>query len=200
MSDHGVSAEKRSETRIAMTDFCTTVEAPIGRLSLIGSDAGLRRVCFPGQLAPADAGRSRFALPEALRQAAAQLEQYFAGERRVFELKLALSGTAFQQRVWAALQRIPYGATTTYGELARSLGEEAGRDPFGPRAVGSAVGRTPTPIIVPCHRVLGADGSLTGYGGGLERKQALLELERAYSGVVYAPLMPPSTVNVAALT
>jgi methylated-DNA-[protein]-cysteine S-methyltransferase len=183
-----------------MTDFFTTVEAPIGRLSLIGSEAGLRRVCFPGQVEPPDAGRSRPALPDALRQAVAQLEQYFAGERRVFELKLALSGTSFQQRVWAALQRIPYGATTTYGELARSLGEGAGREPFGPRAVGSAVGRTPTPIIVPCHRVLGADGSLTGYGGGLERKQARLELESAYSGVVYAPLMPPSTVNVAALT
>ena len=162
-----------------MTDFCTTVEGPIGRLRLIGSDAGLRRVCFPGEVAPSDASRSRAALPDVLRQAVAQLEQYFAGERRVFELKLALSGTAFQQRVWAALQRIPYGVTTSYGELARSLGEEVGRDPFGPRAVGAAVGRTPTPIVVPCHRVLGADGSLTGYGGGLERKRALLELEGA---------------------
>jgi methylated-DNA-[protein]-cysteine S-methyltransferase len=160
-----------------MTDFRTTVEGPIGELTLIGSDAGLRRVCFPGEALPSGANRSRAALPDVLRQAVAQLEQYFAGERRVFELKLALSGTAFQRRVWAALQRIPYGVTTSYGELARSLGEELGRDPFGPRAVGAAVGRTPTPIVVPCHRVLGADGSLTGYGGGIERKRALLELE-----------------------
>jgi methylated-DNA-[protein]-cysteine S-methyltransferase len=160
-----------------MTDFKATVDGPIGRLTLIGSDAGLRRVCFPGEAAARDGRQSRGPLPDVLRRAVAQLEQYFTGQRQVFELELALSGTSFQQRVWAALQRIPYGVTTSYGELARSLGEEGGRDPFGPRAVGAAVGRTPTPIVVPCHRVLGADGSLTGYGGGLERKRALLELE-----------------------
>jgi methylated-DNA-[protein]-cysteine S-methyltransferase len=160
-----------------MTDSHATIETPIGRLTLIGSDAGLRRVCFPHEPEALAAMRSRGALPECLRPAAAQLEQYFAGQRRTFELELDLSGTPFQRSVWAALRRIPHGTTTSYGELARSLGEELARDPFGPRAVGTAVGRTPTPIIVPCHRVLGADGSLTGYGGGLERKRALLELE-----------------------
>jgi methylated-DNA-[protein]-cysteine S-methyltransferase len=166
-----------------MTDFRATVDGPIGRLTLIGSEAGLRRVCFPGEAAARQSRQSRGQLPEVLRRAVSQLEQYFAGERRVFELELVLSGTPFQQRVWAGLRRIPYGATTSYGALARSLGDEVGRDPFGPRAVGAAVGRTPTPIVVPCHRVLGADGSLTGYGGGLERKRALLELEGSAGAV-----------------
>jgi methylated-DNA-[protein]-cysteine S-methyltransferase len=168
-----------------MTDFHATADGPLGRLTLIGSEAGLRRVCFPAEAeAEARAVRQqRGQVPDVLRRAVIQLEQYFMGERRVFELELALSGTPFQQRVWAALQRIPYGVTTSYGELARSLGEQVGRDPFGPRAVGAAVGRTPTPIVVPCHRVLGADGSLTGYGGGLERKRSLLELEGSAGAV-----------------
>jgi methylated-DNA-[protein]-cysteine S-methyltransferase len=102
-----------------------------------------------------------------------QLEQYFRGERQVFEVPLSLRGTEFQLRVWAELQRIPYGATRSYGELARRLG-----DPGLSRAVGAANGANPISIIVPCHRVIGADGSLTGYGGGLENKKALLALER----------------------
>ena len=101
-----------------------------------------------------------------------QLAAYFAGRLTVFDLPLALHGTAFQQRVWAALQTIPYGTTTTYGHLARALGQ-----PTGSRAVGLANGRNPVSIIVPCHRVIGADGKLTGYGGGLPRKAALLDFE-----------------------
>ena len=111
--------------------------------------------------------------PAALDPVRRQLEQYFRGERRVFDLLLALRGTPFQLRVWAELQRIPYGATLSYGELARRLG-----NPGMSRAVGAANGANPVSIIVPCHRVIGGDGSLTGYGGGIEVKRALLELER----------------------
>jgi methylated-DNA-[protein]-cysteine S-methyltransferase len=110
----------------------------------------------------------------------AQLEAYFRGERRVFDLPLALRGTPFQLRVWAELLRIPYGATISYGELARQLG-----DPNLTRAVGAANGANPVSIIVPCHRVIGADGSLTGYGGGLEMKRRLLALERPQSGMLF---------------
>ncbi len=105
------------------------------------------------------------------------LTRYFAGELRQFKLALAPDGTPFQQRVWDELTRIPYGETISYGELARRLGEEKAV-----RAVGRANGANPIPIIVPCHRVIGADGTLTGYAGGLERKQALLSLEARHSG------------------
>ena len=154
----------------------TTFDSPFGELTLIaGADGTLRRLYFPGT-APALAAADHD--PEALAAASEQLAQYFMGERTTFELKLELLGTAFQRSVWSALRRIPYGTTTTYGTLARELDAQ-------PRAVGSAVGATPIPIIVPCHRVVGADGSLTGYGGGLPRKRALLDLE---AGVL--PLAP----------
>jgi methylated-DNA-[protein]-cysteine S-methyltransferase len=112
--------------------------------------------------------------PEAppLAAAAAQLDEYFAGERRDFDLELDLRGTEFQRAVWDELLRIPYGETMSYGELARRLGR-----PERVRAVGAANGRNPVAIVVPCHRVIGADGSLTGYGGGLDRKRALLAVE-----------------------
>lgn len=106
--------------------------------------------------------------------ALAQLTAYFAGQLTVFDLPLQLLGSAFQQQVWAALQTIPYGVTTSYGELARQLG-----NPNGSRAVGLANGRNPISIIVPCHRVIGANGQLVGYGGGLSRKKALLAFEAA---------------------
>ncbi|AKU19220.1 cysteine methyltransferase [Luteipulveratus mongoliensis] len=105
-----------------------------------------------------------------------QLRAYLAGERDDFDLPLAPHGTPFQQKVWQALLQIPYGETVTYGELAARIGS-----PAASRAVGLANGRNPISVIVPCHRVIGADGSLTGYGGGLERKQALLELEREHA-------------------
>ncbi|MEJ1932857.1 methylated-DNA--[protein]-cysteine S-methyltransferase, partial [Nostoc sp. NIES-2111] len=101
-----------------------------------------------------------------------QLAEYFGGWRQSFDLPLRAEGTAFQQEVWAALQEIPYGQTMSYGELAQKLGKEKAV-----RAVGAANGRNPIAIVVPCHRVIGADGSLTGYGGGMERKKFLLELE-----------------------
>ena len=111
----------------------------------------------------------------ALVEAAAQLRDYFAGKRDSFDMKLDLShGTAFQQSVWQQLLAIPAGATTSYGALSVNVG-----NPAAVRAVGAAVGRNPISVIVPCHRVLGSDGSLTGYAGGLERKTALLQLEKA---------------------
>jgi len=150
------------------------VESPIGRLLLAADAAGLVQVHFqagPQPLQPAATWRHD-ALP--LAQAAGQLAEYFAGTRRNFELPLAPRGTPFQLAVWRALQRIPYGETISYGELARRLGA-----PNAARAVGLANGANPLAIIVPCHRVIGADGSLTGFGGGLPIKRALLALERA---------------------
>jgi methylated-DNA-[protein]-cysteine S-methyltransferase len=146
-------------------------ESPVGNLTLVGTHSHLVALQFPGRLATRLQGD-----PGALAPAIAQLDEYFSGERRTFELDLHLKGTEFQQRVWAALREIPYGETTTYGALARKLSEETGES-FDPRGVGGAVGSTPVPIIVPCHRVIGADGSLTGYGGGLPRKRALLDFE-----------------------
>lgn len=158
-----------------MTHAWTTCESPLGTLTLVGGDRGLSRLYFPEHcpvLAPE--ARDRHELPAT---AAAQLSDYFAGERRTFDLPLDLEGTPFQLAVWGQLLEIPHAATRTYGGLARAIGR-----PDRARAVGAAVGRTPVPIIVPCHRVIGTDGSLTGYGGGLPRKRALLALESAASG------------------
>lgn len=144
-------------------------ESPLGPLTLTGGPRGLSGLSFPEWEQERD---ERARDPRVLAPVAAQLDEYFAGERRVFGLSLDLGGTPFQRRVWEALREIPYGSTIAYGELARCV-----ERPDSVRAVAAAVGRTPVPIIVPCHRVVGADGSLTGYGGGLPRKRALLELE-----------------------
>ncbi len=154
----------------ADNEHWTIYESPIGPLTMIATDSGIRRLEFPGRAGGLDERRRS---DTALDDARDQLEQYFAGERTAFDLGLDLRGTAFQRSVWAQLLRIPFGTTVSYSELAEAIGR---RDRV--RAVGAGVGRTPVPIIVPCHRVIGADGSLTGYGGGLERKAALLELER----------------------
>ena len=148
-----------------------TYDSPLGQLTLIGDERALHELRFPGRGAPAPSGGDDQVPPAPLRAAIDQLDAYFAGELQQFELQLALDGTPFQRRVWDALRAIPYGTTTTYGALARELGTAE------PRAIGGAVGRTPVPIIVPCHRVIGADGSLTGYGGGLDRKRTLLAFE-----------------------
>jgi methylated-DNA-[protein]-cysteine S-methyltransferase len=152
----------------------TTYESPFGALTLIGSPDGLARLYFPGQAGPPDEARRD---PETFRDAVAQLDEYFAGRRQRFELALDLVGTPFQRSVWEQLAAIPCGETRAYGELARAIGR-----PDRARAVGAAVGRTPVPIIVPCHRAVGADGGLTGYLGGLPLKRALLDLEAAVSG------------------
>jgi methylated-DNA-[protein]-cysteine S-methyltransferase len=158
----------------ATCDF-TVYESPIGPLTLAAGEAGLSGLYFPGRapaLVPERSGRS-----PALADAVEQLEEYFAGERQRFELRLDLRGTPFQRSVWDELLSIPYGETISYKRLAERLGR---LDRV--RAVGGAVGRTPVPIIVPCHRAVGSDGSLTGYGGGLQRKQALLDLEGRVAG------------------
>jgi methylated-DNA-[protein]-cysteine S-methyltransferase len=154
----------------------TIYESPLGPLTLSGGEGGISAVHFPGR-SPRLEGSSRRPMTAAV----AQLDEYFAAERRIFDLALDLRGSPLQRLVWARLLEIPYGATISYGELAGRIDASAfpeGLEPYQcVRAAAAAVGQTPTPILVPCHRVIGANGSLTGYGGGLERKRALLELE-----------------------
>lgn len=147
-------------------------ESPVGRLLLAGTGALslIAFSCGPKRIAPKADWRSSDA--PFLRQAAAQIEEYFQGTRREFDLDLAPTGTPFQLAVLDALATIPYGETRSYGEVAAQIGK-----PTAVRAVGAANGRNPLPIVFPCHRVIGADGSLTGFGGGLETKRYLLELE-----------------------
>ncbi len=146
----------------------TTIDSPIGEILLTAEGGALTRL----YMAPFDVDPAWKHDPAALAEPARQLAEYFAGERTEFELELAPAGTGFQQRVWQRLLAIPYGETTTYGALADELG-----NPRTVRAVGLANGRNPISIVVPCHRVIGADGSLVGYGGGLERKRTLLAHE-----------------------
>ena len=153
------------------------VPSPIGDLLLTGSDDGLTGLYMLG----APGGRPPSTPPGARREPAAfaavagQLRAYFAGERRDFDVPLSPQGSPFQLAVWSALTRIPYGTTSSYGEIARQLGKPLAMS----RAVGAANGQNPIAVIIPCHRVIGADGGLTGYGGGLERKELLLRLEGA---------------------
>lgn len=162
--------------------FYDYLETPIGKLMLAADAQGLRYVEFERSRYPTHIGKDWRRDPEILRTAKTQLNAYFAGELTEFDLDLAPRGSEFQQRVWDALRRIPYGATTNYGSIARELG-----DPTASRAVGAANGRNPLPIIVPCHRVIGADGSLTGFGGGLPIKRFLLEHEQRYGGFALTP-------------
>ncbi len=148
---------------------CIVVDSPIGPLGLVASDAGLRAVLFEGDKVRRE-GRARV-----LAEAARQLDAYFEGDLLSFDLPLDLHGTEFYRRCWLALTSIPYGQTVSYGEQARRLG--LGSDAA--RAVGAANGRNPLPIVLPCHRVIGANGSLTGFGGGLHVKRFLLEHEGA---------------------
>jgi methylated-DNA-[protein]-cysteine S-methyltransferase len=152
----------------------TVCESPVGPLTLLGDHDGLHAVYFRGRSGALDeAARD----PAPFADAVTQLQEYFAGERQAFDLRLVLAGTPFQRRVWDVLRTIEYGTTRSYGDIAAEIGR-LNRI----RAVGAAVGRTPVPIIVPCHRVIGSDGTLTGYGGGLQRKQALLDLESRVHG------------------
>lgn len=149
------------------------MDSPLGDLTLLASEGVLVGIRFGSEQGEngeqGERGeRDDSAFPEVKRQ----LDEYFAGRRTRFDLPLPTGGDTFQERVWALLTEIPYGRTRSYGELARELG-----DPNLVRAVGAANGRNPLPVVVPCHRVIGADGSLTGYAGGLERKRFLLDLE-----------------------
>ncbi|AMO62697.1 O-6-methylguanine DNA methyltransferase [Mycolicibacterium phlei] len=149
-----------------------TMDSPVGMLTLAGRDGRVMHLRMTDQTyEPSRDGwiPDERAFPEAVEQ----LEAYFAGELSEFDLELELIGTDFQRRVWAALLTIPYGETRSYGEIARQIGA-----PGASRAVGLANGHNPISIIVPCHRVIGANGSLTGYGGGLERKRLLLDMEK----------------------
>lgn len=150
----------------------TCIESPAGPLLLAGDSGGLRLIEFPDEK-----GRVRHhpewkRSDEHFAHAAAQLREYFAGRRRAFDVPLHLSGTPFQLAVWEKLREIPYGVTVSYLDIARAIGR-----PKAVRAVGAANGQNPIPIFIPCHRVIGKDGSLTGYGGGLEVKAMLLRIE-----------------------
>jgi methylated-DNA-[protein]-cysteine S-methyltransferase len=155
--------------------FSTRFSSSVGALTLEGDDFRLTRLGFGAPAVPQGDARS-------LAAAAIQLEQYFAGERTEFSLDLELEGTAFERRVWEAVSAIPYGSTATYAEIAERIGR-----PGACRAVGRANAMNPVAIVVPCHRVVGSDGSLTGYAGGIEMKRALLALEaRTVAGAAAA--------------
>ena len=161
----------------------TVIDSPVGPLTLVAEEGAIvglymslqRHRPVDGEFGEPEGGGLHTGLFTA---AAGQLDAYFAGERTTFDLPLAPRGSDFQRRVWAALQEIPYGETESYGQLAEHIGS-----PGGARAVGLANGRNPIGIVIPCHRVIGSGGSLTGYGGGLERKKQLLDLELTFSGV-----------------
>ena len=166
-----MSAGRATVTTVSTTH--TVVESPLGPLTLRADDGVLSGLYMTEHRHGPTLGALGEEVPDGLGAVREQLAAYFAGALTAFDLPLAARGTAFQHRVWAALRDIPYGATATYGELAAAIGR-----PTAPRAVGLANGRNPVSIVVPCHRVIGANGALTGYGGGLERKRHLLALER----------------------
>jgi methylated-DNA-[protein]-cysteine S-methyltransferase len=151
------------------------VSSPIGRLLLIGDGHALTGLWMIDAERHTARDLGLTPSPETFTEVAAQLEEYFAGDRKEFTVPLAPSGTPFQLAVWTELTKIPYGSTVSYGDIARALGKRL----VASRAVGLANGSNPISVIVPCHRVIGSDGSLTGYGGGLDRKELLLRLEGA---------------------
>jgi methylated-DNA-[protein]-cysteine S-methyltransferase len=160
------------------------VETPIGELTLVLGPRGLRRINFPRRKDAASSLVPEHRDAERLAPVAEQLAEYFDGERQAFELTIDLDGQGDElaQKVWGRLLEIPYGETTTYGEIGKLVEHDD------PRDIGTCVGSTPIPIVVPCHRVIGADGSLRGYGGGLPRKEALLRLEHQGSGRTDTPV------------
>lgn len=165
---------------VQATRYETTMQSPVGELLIAATDEGLVRIHFLGKDEPAPTNIASD--HPVLLQAVAQLGEYFQGKRRTFDLPLAPTGTEFQLAAWRALEGIPFGETRSYGEQAKAIGR-----PKAVRAIGLANGKNPIAIVVPCHRVIGASGTLTGYGGGLDRKRALLEHE----GALKAPLELP---------
>jgi methylated-DNA-[protein]-cysteine S-methyltransferase len=159
--------------------FYTNIESPLGQVLLVSDGTALTGAYFYGQKYEPTPGPDWRRDPDLkiLKKSGVQLLEYFAGNRRAFDIRLGLQGTPFQMAVWRAISEIPWGETKTYGELAKRIERKTAV-----RAVGAAVGRNPVSVIVPCHRVIGRDGSLTGYAGGLERKGALLTLEAAMLG------------------
>ena len=155
------------------------VDTPIGKLTVVAADTGIRRILWDGEPPPEGAVPRRPARrreiegsSDILDAAVTQIREYFAGARTTFDLPLDLGGTPFQQKVWLELGSIPFGTTISYGEQAQRIGR-----PQAARAVGAANGRNPVPIVLPCHRVIGSGGALTGFGGGLDTKRALLRHE-----------------------
>ena len=172
-SSVGLQQRVKPSTRLAFG----YLECPIGALLLAGDEVGLRMISFPSgrrTVQPHPSWRQDDAF---FKDAYCQLKAYFAGEMTTFSLRLCIDGTAFQQSVWRALTEIPYGATTTYGALAATIGK-----PTASRAVGAANGANPLPLVVPCHRVIGKNRSLTGFGGGLDTKRFLLDHEQRILG------------------
>ena len=155
------------------------LDTPIGELLLAGTERALTMIGFPKGSMRRDPEPDWIYNEKPLTEARRQLTEYFAGDRKEFDLAVDPSGTEFQLSVLDELQKIPYGATTSYGEIARQIGK-----PNVMRAVGAANGRNPIPIVIPCHRVIGKSGDLTGFGGGLDTKEALLRLEAEHSGLL----------------
>lgn len=154
----------------------TVMESPIGYLEVTEEDGAITKICFAenDEHGGTDDLRGKNGQSAVLQETVRQLEEYFAGERKEFSVPIAPRGTEFQKKIWKILTRIPYGETRSYGEIARMAGNEKAC-----RAVGMANHNNPVPILIPCHRVIGKNGKLTGYAGGLEKKTALLELERS---------------------
>jgi methylated-DNA-[protein]-cysteine S-methyltransferase len=171
--------------------FYSDVSSPVGDLLLVSNGAAFTGVLLPDHRGGSEPRPGWRRDDDVLRPAREQLRAYFAGGLLDFDLALAPQGTPFQRRVWDELRRIPFGVTISYAELARRVGQ-----PTAARAVGAANGRNPIPIIVPCHRVIGANGTLTGYGGGLECKRLLLEHERIVLARRGTPRADPSGVLV----
>lgn len=159
---------------------CLFYDSPIGPMTLVQEGEALARLDFDVPSQPEEA-------TPLLLEACRQLREYFTGERKAFALPLAPAGTAFQKKVWAALREIPWGETRSYGDIARAIGK-----PTASRAVGMANGRNPLPIFIPCHRVIGTNGSITGYSGGLEKKRFLLRLEGIFQWKENRSEKPPA--------
>jgi methylated-DNA-[protein]-cysteine S-methyltransferase len=151
------------------------MKSPVGKLLVAGNEKGLHFINFPRNGKPALPGHEWEENPKPLQEVLSQLEAYFAGELKAFSLDICLNVTPFQKKVLTALRRVPYGETISYGELANKMG-----NPKASRAVGQANARNPIPIVIPCHRVIGSNGKLTGFGGGIKVKQTLLDLEKRY--------------------
>ncbi len=160
--------------------YARAMDSPVGVLTLVASDAGLRAVRFPVDRNARDDDAAQPELHPALDNAQRQLGEYFSGDRIAFDVELDLRGTDFQVQVWRALADVPFGKTSTYGDQAKAIGR-----PAAVRAVGAANGQNPVPIILPCHRIIGKDGSLTGFAGGLPTKRFLLDHE---AGVTSLPI------------
>lgn len=169
------------------TVFYDCFDSPIGTLTIAADQAGLRQVLFAQHRYPARGQADWQHAPDApvLIEPRRQLLQYLHGQRRHFELLLAPEGTPFQSQVWKTLAQIPFASTWSYGQLAGQIGR-----PTAVRAVGAAIGRNPLPIVLPCHRVIGSQGALTGFAGGLAVKQALLSLERRHTGAQFPAELP----------